>query len=642
MRRIALPFLIAFIIVGAGGAAHAAEAIFAGGFEAGTTCAWSASSIVSRPECSTNAILTALGSASTADANGIALRRALERASTIGSLADDTLATFLADIAGSVSSPVYAQYGLMNPKGALLTIGEVHGLVEEAGVTIDEALTALNAALPSAFAAPDDPANARLILMFSAAAPANPPILPVTADSHLSLIGTLVYPAWLAVAFPALAVRSSASLSDACDYTAANCLQDEKLWKDRAKTSVIGRYAVSIPVEFVASLLGTFATMQVQCSLGLLTAAEVQNIGTVQSLVQFVDSLVGPSAPDGCDPNQLPTVPTWVGQVLQAVQQYVPSESVQCVATVLNNAIATFVTGPFTKVNELRQWDCQINQDYAAGQTQCSSCTTPCHALDLDDHTGSFDCFLFEKCPPTITCEEQSSCVNKVTVSPSFATIGVNETLPMTATIYDVNDAACDPGTFQLTWQSDQPSKVEVLPPAQGPNATVKGKADGTATITATEAMSGKEGTATVKVGNPLAGMWVINFVRADAGFCPGVVTYDTVNVIRLYDNFTAKLCYGVGHFGLNCDGQRFDLDAWLAGSPSTSCYGYPGYYGPYSLDGSTFSADSYGVAPGWTVTGTFDGSNRIDGTFVCDPWNCIPPYPFTTVAPGYLVRFAP
>ena len=100
--------------------------------------------------------------------------------------------------------------------------------------------------------------------------------------------------------------------------------------------------------------------------------------------------------------------------------------------------------------------------------------------------------------PVTVTVAEPPPIVDRVTVTPSSATIEEGETRRFTATAFESDNTVIPDKTF--TWSSSNPS-VATVSPSSGPATTVRGVIAGTTTIEAT--VDGKSDTATLTVTEP-------------------------------------------------------------------------------------------------------------------------------------------
>ena len=100
--------------------------------------------------------------------------------------------------------------------------------------------------------------------------------------------------------------------------------------------------------------------------------------------------------------------------------------------------------------------------------------------------------------PVTVTVAEPPPIVDRVTVTPSSATIEEGETRRFTATAYESDNTVIPDKTF--TWSSSNPS-VATVSPSSGSSTTVRGVIAGTTTIEAT--VDGKSDTATLTVTEP-------------------------------------------------------------------------------------------------------------------------------------------
>ncbi|MDE2847601.1 MAG: Ig-like domain-containing protein [Gemmatimonadota bacterium] len=100
--------------------------------------------------------------------------------------------------------------------------------------------------------------------------------------------------------------------------------------------------------------------------------------------------------------------------------------------------------------------------------------------------------------PVTVTVAEPPPIVDRVTVTPSSATIEEGETRRFTATAYESDNTVIPDKTF--TWSSSNPS-VATVSPSSGSATTARGVIAGTTTIEAT--VDGKSDTARLTVTEP-------------------------------------------------------------------------------------------------------------------------------------------
>ncbi len=170
-------------------AVRAQNLVFANGFASGELCGWSGET------CDLPALLSDLESATTTQEYEAAITAALEVTAEAGWLAPE--------VEDGVSEAATVMATFAADSYDFMSLASAHELALAGlnGPSLAEAITALTLDVQSALANPDADESRRVILMFSASDPIVSP-LPLTAESKLTLMGSLLYGQWLLDTFP--------------------------------------------------------------------------------------------------------------------------------------------------------------------------------------------------------------------------------------------------------------------------------------------------------------------------------------------------------------------------------------------------------------------------------------------------------
>lgn len=163
------------------------------GFETGDFCGWESGQGGS---CDVEDLLREIDQASSQTENVSALTSALTATLETGFIPDELKEAI------EEASEVFANFSA-DSRNELLTIGEAHrmALIGIDGPSVGEALARLTPVIEAAYSDPSASNSKNILLMFSAESSLESP-LPLSEDTHLTFIGSVIYAQWLFDSFP--------------------------------------------------------------------------------------------------------------------------------------------------------------------------------------------------------------------------------------------------------------------------------------------------------------------------------------------------------------------------------------------------------------------------------------------------------
>lgn len=273
------------------------SAIFESGFESGTACAWAAA------PCDLDGLLSRLAAATSAGDLEAAVLASLE--SVLGPVPQEV----------REAANAFAQVAEDFPelKGEFLDLAKAHELATaplDSSPTLEEALARLGPRVANAYTFPQQPTSAELILMFSAA-PGAPPPLPLAPDSRLTFAGSILYASWLAEEF-SLEKRLLPAKFSACELR-VNLSTGFAIGQILVRNVAVAAYRAFQALVNAGEAILTCSSLGVAEAAGVILDAVQSCVGSrlaswveVEAEEDCMGQPSGPSSPASCVAGMVP------------------------------------------------------------------------------------------------------------------------------------------------------------------------------------------------------------------------------------------------------------------------------------------------------------------------------------------------